>query len=139
MNTIIEDLQFAFRSFARLPAVCGLIVVTLALGIGANAAIFSMVYNVLLGPLPFAEGEQIVKIKTNNPSIDRYDIPVSVATLQDYQQQNQAFSHVVEYHQMNFTLLGHGDPSYVETGVVSWNYFEMLGVRPILWRTFVDG
>jgi predicted permease len=139
MSTFLEDIQFALRNFLRIPGVSLLIIATLALGIGANAAIFSMVYNVLLGPLPFEGGDRIVKIQTNNPSIERYDVPVSVGTLFDYRQQNETFSHVVEYHQMSFTLLGHGDPSYVETGVVSWNYFEMLGIKPILGRTFIVG
>ena len=139
MDAIKEDIGFALRSFAGLPGVCLLIVMTLALGIGANAAIFSMVYNVLLGPLPYDGGERIVKVETNNPGVDRYDLPISVPTLFDYQQQNETFSHIVEYHQMSFTLLGHGDPSYVETGVVSWNYFDMLGIKPILGRSFVLG
>ena len=139
MQNLLEDIQYALRNFLKTPRVCALIVITLALGIGANAAIFSMVYNVLLGPLPFSEGEQLFKLKTHNPKIDRFDVPVSVPTAFDYIEDNQTLSHVVEYHQMAFTLLGHGEPANVEAGVVSWDFFEMLKVRPILGRTFIPG
>ena len=99
MQTLIEDIQFAWRSFVKTPAVCALIVITLALGIGANAAIFSMVHNVLFAPLPFADGEQLIKVKTNNPKIDRFDVTVSVPTALDYIDKNQSLEHLVEYHQ----------------------------------------
>ena len=139
MQSLIEDILFAVKSFTRAPAICALIVLTLALGIGANAAIYSLVHNVLLAPLPFKEGEQLVKLKTNQPNIDRYDVPVSVPTALDYIDKNQSFSHLVEYHQMPFTLLGHGDASNVEAGVVSWDFFEMLSIQPLLGRTFLPG
>ncbi|WDE12190.1 ABC transporter permease [Thalassomonas haliotis] len=139
MQTLMEDIQFAYRSFMKTPAVCALIVVTLALGIGANAAIFNIVYNVLVAPLPFNEGERLVKINTNNPKINRNDIQVSTATMFDYRQKNEHLSHLVEYHQMSFTLLGRGDPMSLKAGTISWDYFEMLGVKPILGRTFLPG
>ena len=139
MQTLLEDIQFAWVSFVRTPVVCALIVITLALGIGANAAIFSMVHNVLLAPLPFAEGERLVKLKTDHPGANRYDVSVSVPTALDYIEQNSSLTHLVEYHQMPFTLLGHGDAANVEAGVVSWDFFEMLGVPPLLGRTFLPG
>ncbi|WDD99414.1 ABC transporter permease [Thalassomonas actiniarum] len=139
MQTLIEDIQFAYRSFMKTPAVCALIVTTLALGIGANAAIFNVVYNVLVAPLPFSGGERLVKINTNKPKINRNDVQVSVPTMLDYRQKNEHLSHLVEYHQMSFTLLGHGDPKSLKTGTVSWDYFEMLNVKPILGRTFLPG
>ena len=139
MQTLIEDIQFAFRSFMKTPAVCALIVMTLALGIGANAAIFSMVYNVMMAPLPFAEGERLVKVNTNNPNINRFDVQVSVATMQDYKSRSTHLSHLVEYHELSFTMLGHGVPMSLTTGTVSWDYFEMLKIRPILGRTFLPG
>ena len=139
MQSLLEDIQFAVRGFFKTPAVSSLIVITLALGIGANAAMFSVVHNVLLAPLPFAEGERLVKLKTNNPEIDRFDVTVSVPTALDYINKNQTFSHLVEYHQMPFTLFGYGDSANVEGGVVSWNFFEMFGIKPILGRTFLPG
>jgi putative ABC transport system permease protein len=139
MQSLLDDIQFACRNFLKTPAVCMLIVATLALGIGANAAIFSMVYNVLMAPLPFSEGERLVKINTNKPKINRTDEEVSVATMFDYRNNTQTLSHVVEYHQMNFTLLGNGDPKSLRAGTVSWEFFEMLKVKPILGRTFLPG
>jgi putative ABC transport system permease protein len=139
MQSLIEDIQFACRSFLKTPAICALIIVTLALGIGANASIYSMVHNVLLAPLPFADGEQLIKLKTNNPKINRFDVPVSVPTALDYIEKNESLSHLVEYHQMAFSLFGYGDAANVEGGVVSWDFFEMLGIRPILGRTFLPG
>jgi len=139
MQTLIEDIQFACRNFLKTPAICALIVITLALGIGVNAAMYSMVHNVLLAPLPFADGEQLIKLKTNNPKINRFDVPVSVPTALDYINKNESLDHLVEYHQMAFTLLGYGDAANVEGGVVSWDFFEMLGIRPILGRTFLPG
>ena len=139
MQTLIEDIQFAFRSFTKAPAVCVFIVITLALGIGINAAMFSLVHNVLLAPLPYKDGERLVKLETNHPNIDRFDVTVSVPTALDYINKNDTMDHLVEYHQMPFTLLGHGDASNVEAGVVSWDFFEMLGVQPLLGRTFLPG
>lgn len=139
MQTFIEDIQFACRNFLKTPAICALIVITLALGIGANAAIYSMVHNVLLAPLPFTDGEQLIKLKTNAPKINRFDVPISVPTALDYIAKNESLEHLVEYHQMAFTLHGYGDAANVEGGVVSWDFFEMLGIRPILGRTFLPG
>jgi putative ABC transport system permease protein len=139
MQILLEDIKFAYRSFLKTPAICALMVTTLALGIGANAAIFSMVYNVLMAPLPFSEGDRLVKINTNNPGINRNDVEVSVATMFDYREKSEHLSHLAEYHQMSFTLLGHGEPMSLETGTISWNYFEMLKIKPILGRTFLPG
>ena len=139
MDHMMDDIRFALRSFRKHLGVTILIVATLGLGIGANSAIFSMVYHVLLGPLPFADGDRLVKIQNNRPGIGQYDVPTSVQTLFDYDAQSTALSDVFEYHQMSFTLLGHGDPSFVQTGVVSWDYFNILGIAPVLGRTFVQG
>ncbi|MGB4248632.1 MAG: ABC transporter permease, partial [Pseudohongiellaceae bacterium] len=139
MQDLLEDIRFALRNFRKSTGVALLIVVTLGLGIGANSAIFSMVYHVLLGPLPFQDGERLVKIHTNRPGIGQYDVAASVQTMFDYERQSQSLSDVIEYHQMSFTLLGHGDPSFVQTGVVSWDYFNVLGVQPVLGRSFMPG
>ncbi len=139
MQNLLEDMRFALRNFRKNLGVTTLIIVTLGLGIGATSAIFSMVYHVLLGPLPFADGEQLVKIQTNRPNIDQYDVAASVQTMFDYEAQSETLSDVIEYHQMSFTLLGQGDPAFVQTGVVSWDYFNVLGLEPILGRTFQPG
>ncbi len=139
MQTLLEDIQFSIRSFIKTPMVCVLIVMTLALGIGANTAIFSMVYNVLIAPLPFADGDRLIKIETNNPKVDRKGLKVSVPIMEDYRNQNTHLSHLVEYHQMSFTLQGYGSPKSLAVGTVSWNYFELFKIKPILGRTFLPG
>ncbi len=139
MQNLFEDIQFAVRNFRKNISITLLIVVTLGLGIGATSAIFSMVYHVLLGPLPYQDGEQLVKIVTNRPAIGQFDVPASVQTVFDYETQAETLSDVIEYHQMSFTLLGQGDPAFVQTGVVSWDYFNVLGIQPILGRTFLTG
>src|SRR5690606_34114999 len=94
MDRMIDDLRVARRRFRKHLGVPLLISTTLGLGIGANSGIFSMVYHVLLGPLPFADGDRLVKIQNNRPGIGQYDVPTSVQTLFDYESQSTALSDV---------------------------------------------
>ncbi|MGV3590914.1 MAG: ABC transporter permease [Gammaproteobacteria bacterium] len=139
MHSLLDDLHFAVRNLLKKPGTTALILVTLALGIGANSAMFSMVYHILLAPLPYADGEQFVRIEQHERNGGRADYPLSVQTLYDYRNQNTAFSDIFEYHAMQFTLLGHGDPIRVQTGVVNWNFFDVLGVQPVIGRSFLPG
>ena len=115
MQTLIEDIRFALRNFRKSKGVVLLIVLTLGLGIGANSAIFSMVYHVLLGPLPFEDGDQLVKIQTHRPAIGQFDVATSVQTLFDYENQSQTLSDVIEYHQMSFTLHDAASPIFLRS------------------------
>ncbi len=139
MNSFFEDSFFAWRNAIKSPAIALLIVVTFGLGIGANSAIFSVVYHVLLAPLPFADGDRLVRLQQNQPVAERQDFNSSVQSFFDYRRLSESMSDLVEYHSMQFTLLGHGLPQRVQTGVVSWNYFDMFGIRPILGRSFLEG
>src|SRR5271163_2759887 len=112
-------------------------ILTLALGIGANTAIFSVVRSVLLRPLPYPQGQQLVFIRQQEKKIGVEDLSFSVKEITDYRAQNRTLSGLVEYHAMSFTLFGHGDPERVRTGVVSANYFDLFGVQPLLGRTFL--
>ena len=138
MDDLLDDIGSAWRDARRRPATALLVVLTLALGIGANSAIFSMAYHVLLAPLPYAGGDRLVRIEQNEPAANLRNTAWSVPTFFDYRAQASSFEELTEYHRMSFTLLGHGDPYLVQTGVVSWHYFGMLGVKPILGRAFVD-
>jgi predicted permease len=111
-------------------------VLTLALGIGANTAIFSVIYGVLLRPLPYRNGEQMVVIHQPAPLARIPDLGFSVKEVNEYREQNHSMDSVVEYHSMNFILFGRDEPQRVQTGVVSANFFDVLGVKPILGRTF---
>lgn len=131
-----QDCGYAFRMMAKNKGFTAIAVLTLALGIGANTAIFSVVHSVLLSPLPYRQGQQLIYIRQQARKANVDDIGFSVPEIMDYRGQNETLSSLVEYHVMSFTLFGHGDPDRVKTAVVSWNYFEMFGVKPILGRTF---
>lgn len=130
------DCAYALRTMRKNLGFTLVAILTLALGIGANTAIFSVVYAVLLSPLPYRQGQQLVFIREQAQKMGVDDIQFSVPEIQDYRRQNHTLSSLVEYHAMSFTLFGHGDPERVRTGVVSWNYFDMFGIKPILGHTF---
>lgn len=131
-----QDCAYAFRIMRSNKGYTAVAIVTLALGIGANSAIFSVVHSVLLEPLPYKDGQQLIFIKAEASKVGTDDIQWSAPEIMDYRAQTKTLASLVEYHHMAFTLYGHGDPDRVTTGVVSWNYFETLGVAPILGRTF---
>jgi predicted permease len=139
MQTLRQDLVFALRQLRLNLGFTAATVLTLALGIGANTAIFSIVSAVLLRPLPYSGGERLVQIKHGQPGPGPETVYFSVPELADYRIQSgaqKAIASWMEYHSMSFVLLGYGDPDRVKTGVVSANAFEVLGVRPVLGRTF---
>jgi predicted permease len=114
-------------------------VLTLALGIGANTAVFSMIRGVLLRPLPYQDGERLVHLRQPASLAGVENARFSVPELADYRDRSRALQSIVEYHSMPFILLGRGEPRRVQTGVVSANYFDVLGVRPLLGRGFRRG
>jgi putative ABC transport system permease protein len=132
-----QDCGYAFRMMWKNRGFTLIAVLTLGLGIGANTAIFSVVYAVLLSPLPYQQGQQLVFIRQEAQKMGLDDIQFSVPEIQDYREGNRTLSSLVEYHAMSFTLFGHGDPERVRTGVVSWNYFDTFGIKPILGRKFL--
>ncbi|MGH9773626.1 MAG: ABC transporter permease [Candidatus Acidiferrales bacterium] len=136
-NMLRQDCSYAFRMMKNNLGFTLIAIFTLALGIGVNTAIFSVVHAVLLRPLPYADGQQLVFIRAQAERAGVEDIQWSVPEIFDFRQQNQTLSSLVEFHFMSFTLFGHGEPDRVKTGVVSWNYFDVLGVKPILGRTFL--
>src|SRR5262245_27349965 len=137
VDTLSQDLRFALRSLGKAPGFAAAVVVTLALGIGANTAVFSMVNGVLLRALPYGAGEQVVRLRQATPSSE--DAGFSVKELEDFSRQAGTLAAVAEYHSMDFTLLGGAEAERVRTGVVSANYFDILGVQPLLGRTFAAG
>ena len=131
-----QDCAYAWRMMRSNKGFAAIAVLTLALGIGANTAIFSVVHSVLLRPLPYNQGQQLVFLREQAQKMGVQNWGWSVPEIQDYRAQNHTLASLVEYHVMPFTLFGHGDPSRVKTAVVSWNYFDMFGVKPLLGRTF---
>jgi predicted permease len=137
MRNLAQDIRFAIRTLLKTPAFTLLSVVTLALGIGASTAAFSMIHGVLLRRLPYAGDARLVHIM--QPSATRPDAAFSVLEVSDYRKGVESFAATSEYHTMPFQLFGKGDPKRVQTGVVSDNFFGVLGVRPLLGRLFSPG
>src|SRR5687767_1234016 len=137
-DSLSQDVRFAWRTLRRWPGYPAGTVVTLALGIGANTAIFSVVNDVLLQPLPYADGHELVRVVQSRVRPVAGETGVSIKELQEYRESVKAVEGLVEYHQMNFVLLNNGEPDRVDTGVVSSNYFDVLGITPVAGRSFTD-
>lgn len=135
---LTSDCSYAFRTMRKNAWFTAVAILTLALGIGANTAIFSVVHSVLLRALPYPQGQQLIFIRQQEKKLGIEDLSFSVPEIVDYRAQNHTLSGLVEYHAMSFTLFGHGDPERVRTGVVSANYFDLFGVNPQLGRTFLE-
>ena len=137
LDQLLNDVRFGLRTLAKNRPFALLAIATLGLGIGANTAIFSVIYGVLLKPLPYADSDRLVLIRQSAPPLGRDDVSVSIKEFYTYRDQAQDFDGLVEFHQMNFDLLRRGEPDRVSTGVVSPNFFTVLGIAPVLGRTFV--
>jgi putative ABC transport system permease protein len=136
MEILRQDLRAAVRGCLRNRGFAVAVILTIALGIGANTAIFSVVHAVVLRPLPYSQGDELVILRQQRPRAGIAAQGFSALELEDYRAQATSLDAVVEYHNMWFVLLGRGEPERVQTGVVSWNYFDLFGVRPVAGRTF---
>src|SRR3954454_10967264 len=126
LDQLLNDLRFGARTLAKNRGFALLAIVTLGLGIGANTAIFSVIYGVLLKPLPYANSDRLVLLRQSAPLIGRDDVSVSIKEFYTYRDTATAdFDGLVEFHQMNFDLLRRGEPDRVSTGVVSANFFDV--------------
>jgi putative ABC transport system permease protein len=132
-----QDGGFALRMMGKNKGFTALVIFILALGIGANTAIFSVVNGVLLRPLPYTNGDRLVMINQGTPKTGQASTGFSVHEIEDIRAQSKTLESVVEYHNMQFDLLGVGEPQRINTGVVSANFFDELGVKAIYGRTFV--
>ena len=137
-DSLSQDLRFGFRTLRRSPGYAFAAVFILALGIGVNTAMFSVIDGVLLKPLPFRDGSELVLVRQSATTSNVSNASVSIPELNDYRARLHSIHDLVEYHSMSFALLNQGEPDRVDTGVVSANFFDMLGIKPILGRTFVD-
>jgi putative ABC transport system permease protein len=139
LESIGQDLRYAVRTLVHSPGFTATVLLTLALGIGANSAIFSMVNGVLLRRLPYANADRIVVLQHPSASLGIEDLGFSAPEVADLGAQTASIDAIAEYHSMSFDLLGHGDPRRVQTGVVSADFFRLLGVKPMLGRAFLNG
>lgn len=137
IEALVQDAKYALRTLQRAPGFTLSAIVTLAIGIGAATAIYSMVDGVLLRRLPMGAGDRLVHL--TEPSTQSDDEGFFVEEVGDLRRDLTTMAGVAEYHRMTFQLYGHGDPLRVTTGVVSDGFFDMLGVKPALGRTFRRG
>jgi putative ABC transport system permease protein len=129
-----NDLKVAFRSLSRSKGLAITVILTLALGIGANAAIFSLVRGVLLRPLVNSDEERLVYIQQSAPGLAPGEVPFSVPEIQDLQAGVKTLSSFGEFSTVGFTMIGLGEPREVRAGVVDGSYFDVVGLRPVLGR-----
>src|SRR5687767_10790898 len=133
---MITDILYALRSLRKKPLFAAVAVLTLALGIGANTAIFTVVNAVLLRPLPYPDAQRLMMLWTYNP---RQGFDKDVATypnFDDWRNASQSFEHISGYTGPSFTLTGLGDPAQIRGATVTWEFFETMGSPPVLGRTF---
>jgi putative ABC transport system permease protein len=136
MNGLLQDVRFALRQLRKNPGFTAVAVLTLALGIGANSAIFGVVDAVLLRPLPFRDPSRLVVVKPTEPG-RRNDIGVSYPTFLDWRTRNHVLNGLSVFREDDFTLTGRGEPAHLTGAVVSANMFSVLGVPPVIGRDFV--
>ena len=136
MSTLVQDIRYAMRTLAKSPAFAAIAVLTLALGIGANTAIFSVVYTSLLRPLPFPNSNQLVNIWAHSAIFDFPNLGSSLADLNDVRAQNHVFSDIAPYDYGNVTLTGNGEPRQLDAGKVPGNFFALFGMKPMYGRNF---
>jgi predicted permease len=133
----MNDIRFAFRKLRQSPAFTSIAVITLALGIGLNTTIFSLVNDLFLRGLPFKEPSRVVHLYGGDKSRDLVDIGVSAPRFMHYREGQTLFDSLAGENFFAFTLTGLGDPVQVFGGRLTSNYFDILGVRPILGRNFL--
>jgi len=138
MRTLWQDLRFGARMLVKRPGFTLVAVLTLALGIGANITIFSVVDAVLLRPLPYQNPEQLVMIWGKLPAYVSGNVGASAAEFADYRDQNLVFSSIAAYTSSSFNLTGAGEPERIVGTLVSARLFPLLDVQPALGRAFLN-
>src|SRR5271166_4964674 len=134
MFSFVNDLSVAFHSLARTKGLALTVVLTLALGIGANAAIFTLVRGVLLKPLVNRDEDRLIYIRQSAPGIGTDNTTFSVPEIQDLRASVKTLSAFGDFSTIGFTMIGLGEPREVQAGVVGGTYFEVMGLHPVLGR-----
>ncbi len=132
--SLISEFRFAMRSLARAKGLSITVILTLALGIGANAAIFSVVRGVLLRPLANRDEDRLIYIRQSAQGIDTENANFSVPEIQDLRAGIKSLSAFGDFSTIGFTMVGLGEPRVVRAGVVGGSYFEVMGLRPVVGR-----
>lgn len=134
MQGLFHDIRYGLRTLAKNRAVTIIAVLTLAFGIGANSAVFTIINAVLLNPLRYKEPERLVWVWASAPGLTK--ARVSPSDFLDWNEQNQSFERITCFRVQNFNLANGGNPERIQGGIVSADFFTVLGVQPLLGRTF---
>ena len=134
MNTLLLDIRYAFRMLLRSPGFTAIAILTLALGIGANTALFSVVNGVLLNPLAYPHSDQLVAIYEKIAGLD--SAPIEYMNFLDWQRDSRTFASMAAYRNEDYNFIGNGEGERLSGYMVSGSFFNTLGVAPILGRTF---
>src|SRR5579862_2680141 len=137
LESFIQDVRYGVRSLIKNPGFATVAILTLALGIGANTALFSVVNGVLLKPLPYPQPDQLVAIHESKVNFPQGSI--SYPNFRDWQHGNHTFAAMAIARGSGFTLTGRGEPEQVRAGLVTSDFFRLLGVQPLLGRNFDAG
>jgi putative ABC transport system permease protein len=132
--SFFRDLKVAFHSLMRSKGLASIVILTLALGIGANAAIFTLVRGVLLKPLVNRDENRLIYIRQGAPGLGADNVAFSVPEVRDLESSVHSVSEFGDFSQMTFTMVGLGEPRGVQGGVVGGSYFDVMGLRPVLGR-----
>jgi hypothetical protein len=136
---MVADLRYAFRSLRHSPAFTTVVVLTLALGIGANTAIFSVVRAVVLKPLPHDDGERLVYLRHSTDAPGGESIAFSVPEVNDFRAGARSLAGIAEYSPFTFKMRGEEDAVRIRAGLVTGNFFEVMGLRAVLGRVTEPG
>jgi hypothetical protein len=132
-------MRYALRSLLKAPGFSFLVILTVSLGIGATTAVFCVFRGVLLRPLPHEGGDRIVYLQQSAAKAGMEDVKFSVPEIIDFREGVDALDGIGEFSAMPFTMLGAGTPTEVRTGIVSADYFEVMGLSPVLGRALGSG
>src|ERR1044072_6008150 len=135
MGTVGQDIRYGLRMLVKSPSISIVATIALALGIGANTAIFSVVNAVLLRPLPFPDSDSLMSVFVTDSVRGGVRGSYSYPDFFDLRDQNHVFEHVAAYHDNDFTLTGQGQPVMIHGAMANADLFPVLGVRPMLGRT----
>jgi len=134
MNAFLQDIRYALRMLAQSPGFSAIAILTLALGIGANTALFSVVNGVLLNPLPYPQPDRLVALYSRTSTFAQSSI--SYPNFLDWQRNNRSLASIAAYRSDDFNLTGAGEPERVRTEMISADFFSILGVTPLMGRAF---
>ncbi len=136
MDNLWKDIRFGLRTLVRSPAMTLVALLTLALGIGANSAIFSVVDGLLLRPLPYPDPQELVLVRESAPKLGFPRFSVAPPNFADWRRMNKSFEHLVAFNREKLNLTGSDQPESLQGVAVSPDFFEMLGAKPVLGRGF---